>query len=163
MSMIGRCPGCGEWGTMEEEITVQRTGSAAAAAVKSAVPISGLEAEEQKRVSSGIDELDRVLGGGWVMGGVTLLGGEPGVGKSTLLLQVCAEMAKRGSRVLYISGEESSGQLALRGRRLGLMTQGLDLLCESDLQSSLAAAEEHDYGFVHVNSINPVSGFKLFA
>ncbi len=153
MSMIGRCPGCGEWGTMEEEITAQRSLSGAAVPVKSAVPISGLEAEEQERVSSGIEELDRVLGGGWVMGGVTLLGGEPGVGKSTLLLQVCAEMAKRGSRVLYISGEESSGQLALRGRRLGLMTQGLDLLCESDLQSSLAAAEEHKYGFVVIDSV----------
>lgn len=79
------------------------------------------------------------------------MGGEPGVGKSTLLLQVCAEMAKMGRKVLYISGEESSGQLALRGRRLGLMTDGLDLLCEGDLASALEAAEE--YEFIVVDSV----------
>ncbi len=153
MSQIGRCPKCGAWGSMEEDVSVRIAKEGIVASVKMAVPISGLEAEEQERIPSGIEELDRVLGGGWVQGGVTLLGGEPGVGKSTLLLQVCAEMAKRGSRVLYISGEESSGQLALRGRRLGLMTQGLDLLCESDLPSSLAAAEKHGYKFVVIDSV----------
>ncbi|MCF0248043.1 MAG: DNA repair protein RadA [Synergistes sp.] len=152
-TQMGRCPKCGAWGSMEEEEPIRTEKGGLVAAVKSAVPISGLEVEEQERIPSGIDELDRVLGGGWVAGGVTLLGGEPGVGKSTLLLQVCAEMAKRGSRVLYISGEESSGQLALRGRRLGLMTAGLDLLCESDLPSSLAAAEKGGYKFMVVDSV----------
>lgn len=153
--MMGKCPKCGAWGTMEQEInqikTLPKSGLVVPTSV--AVPISGLDAEEKERIPSGIDELDRVLGGGWVQGGVTLLGGEPGVGKSTLLLQVCAAMAKRGNRVLYISGEESSGQLALRGRRLGLMTDGLDLLCESDLMSSLAAAEQNGYKFMVVDSV----------
>lgn len=154
LTLIGKCPKCGSWGTMEEEIPI--TASVKSGVVqhtRAAVPIAGLEAEEQPRIPSGIGELDRVLGGGWVHGGVTLLGGEPGVGKSTLLLQVCAEMAKRGNSVLYISGEESSGQLALRGRRLGLMTKGLDLLCENDLASSLAAAETRGYSFMVVDSV----------
>ncbi|MEG1602090.1 MAG: DNA repair protein RadA [Cloacibacillus sp.] len=154
ITLIGKCPKCGAWGSMEEEAPVaadRKTGLVAS--VKAAVPISGLEVEEPERTPSGIEELDRVLGGGWVQGGVTLLGGEPGVGKSTLLLQVCAAMAKQGKSVLYISGEESSGQLALRGRRLGLMTKGLDLLCESDLPSSLAAAERHNYAFMVIDSV----------
>ncbi|MDO5116042.1 MAG: DNA repair protein RadA [Synergistaceae bacterium] len=153
VTMMGKCPKCGSWGTLEAETPIAAAKNGLVASVRAAVPISGLEAEEQERIPSGIEELDRVLGGGWVGGGVTLLGGEPGVGKSTLLLQVCAEMAKVGNSVLYISGEESSGQLALRGRRLGLMTRGLDLLCESDLPSSLAAAERHGYKFIVIDSV----------
>lgn len=150
LTMIGKCPSCGEWGTMAEEKPLPLTKKGEVRSRK-AEPIRGLDAEERQRLSSGIDELDRVLGGGWVEGGVALLGGEPGVGKSTLLLQVCAEMANAGHRVLYISGEESAGQLALRGRRLGLMVEGLDLLCDGELASSLAAAE--DYAFVVVDSV----------
>lgn len=150
LTMVGKCPGCGEWGTMEPEAPLRVTKKGAVRA-KSAVPIRALDVTEQKRVPSGIDELDRVLGGGWVEGGVTLLGGEPGVGKSTLLLQVCAEMAKMKRKVLYISGEESAGQLALRGRRLGLMEDGLDLLCEGELISALEAAEA--YEFIVVDSV----------
>lgn len=149
--MVGKCPKCGTWGSMEEDIPIAMTKKNAVAACHAACPIRGLDAEEQERIPSGISELDRVLGGGWVAGGVTLLGGEPGVGKSTLLLQVCAAMAKSGKKVLYISGEESSGQLALRGRRLGLMTEGLDLLCDSDLPSALEASK--DYDFMVVDSV----------
>lgn len=151
LTMVGKCPSCGEWGTMEPEAPLPLSKKGAVAAHKKVSPIRGLDVQEQSRIPSGIEELDRVLGGGWVAGGVTLLGGEPGVGKSTLLLQVCAEMAKKGHKVLYISGEESSGQLALRGRRLGLMVDGLDLLCESDLVSSLEAAE--GYEFMVVDSV----------
>ena len=151
LTLVGKCPKCGEWGTMEEEAPIAMTKQGAPVVSKKAYPIRGLDVEEQSRIPSGIEELDRVLGGGWVSGGVTLLGGEPGVGKSTLLLQVCAEMAKAGQKVLYISGEESSGQLALRGRRLGLIVEGLDLLCENDLASSLEAAE--NYGFMVIDSV----------
>lgn len=151
---MGRCPGCGAWGTMEAQAPAHpHRMTNMPEATHAAVPISALDVEEPSRIPSGIDELDRVLGGGWVPGGVTLLGGEPGVGKSTLLLQVCAAMARSGGSVLYISGEESSGQLALRGRRLGLMAEGLDLLCDSDLASSLAAAERHGYKFMVIDSV----------
>lgn len=151
LTMVGKCPSCGQWGTMEEETPIAMTKKGQVTGVGKAYPIRGLDVKEPERTTSGIEELDRVLGGGWVAGGVTLLGGEPGVGKSTLLLQVCAEMAKSGKKVLYISGEESSGQLALRGRRLELMVDGLDLLCESDLASSLDAAKEYD--FVVIDSV----------
>lgn len=151
LTMVGKCPNCGEWGSMEEEKPIVASKKSGLITSGTAHPIRGLDAEEPDRIPSGIEELDRVLGGGWVAGGVTLLGGEPGVGKSTLLLQVCAEMAKRGKKVLYISGEESSGQLAIRGRRLGLMVNGLDLLCENDLSSSLEAAEK--YEFMVVDSV----------
>ncbi len=151
LTMVGKCPKCGEWGSLEEETPIPMTKQGAPVVAKTAYPIRGLDVEEQGRIPSGIEELDRILGGGWVQGGVTLLGGEPGVGKSTLLLQVCAEMAKAGNKVLYISGEESSGQLALRGRRLGLLTDGLDLLCENDLAASLEAAE--NYNFMVIDSV----------
>ena len=151
LTMVGKCPKCGEWGTMEEDAPIAMTKKGSPVVSKKAHPIRSLDVEEQERVPSGIEELDRVLGGGWVKGGVTLLGGEPGVGKSTLLLQVCAAMAKVGHKVLYISGEESAGQIVLRGKRLGLIIDGLDLLCEDDLAASLEAAEE--YGFVVIDSV----------
>lgn len=151
LTMVGKCPKCGAWGSMEEDTPIFSSAGGTKAQIKKAYPIRSLDVDEEERVTSGIDELDRVLGGGWVKGGVTLLGGEPGVGKSTLLLQVCAAMASRGNRVLYISGEESAGQLVLRGRRLGLIAEGLDLLCESDLASSLEAAS--GYGFLVIDSV----------
>ena len=126
LTQVGKCPKCGEWGTMEEEAPIAMTKQGSPAVSKKAYPIRGLDVEEQSRIPSG-------------------------VGKSTLLLQVCAEMAKAGQKVLYISGEESSGQLALRGRRLGLIVEGLDLLCENDLASSLEAAE--NYGFMVIDSV----------
>lgn len=156
LTEVGRCPGCGEWGTMAEEAPAEITRTGAVVSHAAARPIASVDVEPEERISSGIGELDRVLGGGWINGGVVLLGGEPGVGKSTLLLQVCACMARAGRRVLYISGEESASQLALRARRLGLSEKNVDLLCESDLASMLASAS--GYEFLVVDS---VQSFRL--
>lgn len=155
LSMVGRCPGCGEFGTMEEDApqVISKTGAIARPAAR---PIASVDVVPEERVPSGVDELDRVLGGGWIKGGVCLLGGEPGVGKSTLLLQVCSLMARAGKRVLYISGEESASQLALRARRLGVIEKSVDLLCEGSLLSMLEAIP--GYEFLVIDS---VQSFRL--
>lgn len=155
LTMVGRCPDCGEWGTLTPDVPLSATKSGEIY-VSSAKPIASVDVIPEERISSGIDELDRVLGGGWIRGGVVLLGGEPGVGKSTLLLQACAAMAQAGRKVLYISGEESASQLALRARRLGIAEKNVDLLCESNLIPMLEAAK--NYEFLVVDS---VQSFRL--
>ena len=147
LTLVGKCPGCGAWGSFTEEI---KTSGGIGGRVK-AVPIASVDVMAEERVSSGIGELDRVLGGGWIKGGVVLLGGEPGVGKSTLLLQACACMARSGHRVLYVSGEESAGQLALRARHLGISEKNVDLLCGADLEAMLQSAS--GYEFLVVDSV----------
>ncbi len=135
---------------MEEEAPIPMTKDGRPADAKAASPLRGLDVEEQERVPSGIGELDRVLGGGWVPGGVVLLEENRGREVHSSASGMCKNGTKR-QKSPYISGEESSGQLALRGRRLGLMPEGLYLLCEDDLASCLKAAEEYD--FVVVDSV----------
>jgi len=132
---VGRCPGCGAWNTLEESVAAapekspakmaanQRPGTGAAPMQLKEIP-----EDETMRVPTGISELDRTLGGGIVEGGLMLIGGDPGIGKSTLLLQACANLAAAGRRVLYISGEESARQIKMRARRLGIETPGLYVL-----------------------------------
>jgi len=145
----GRCPSCGEWGSLEKKAVSpspdagMRSGGSGMVDASSVVP--------PERISSGSAEFDRVLGGGWVPGGVFLLGGQPGIGKSTLLLQTCGRMASRGLRTLYISGEESASQVALRAKRLHAACAGLDLFCDSDLGAALGALGGH--GFFVVDSV----------
>lgn len=142
MSPTGKCPSCGAWGTMEEEVTVAPTAAARGKAkILSSVKIS--ELEPPPRTLSGFGELDRVLGGGWVPGGVVLLGGQPGIGKSTLLLQACGHIASRGEKVLYVSGEESPSQLGLRARRLNVLQNGLDVCCHTVIDDALDLADGH--------------------
>lgn len=148
LSWTGRCPGCGAWGTLAEIQEERAPGGQRRSQVK---PLNLFDVEAPRRIPSGIGELDRVLGGGWVPGGVTLLGGEPGIGKSTLLLQACAAMAGQGRKVLYLSGEESASQVALRARRLGATEGDLHLVCQDDLESALAAA--NSYAFVVADSV----------
>ncbi len=139
----GKCPRCGAWGTLEEEIPVSPSAaSEGAATILTPLSIAGLQ--PPKRLPSGFGELDRVLGGGWVPGGVVLLGGQPGIGKSTLLLQVCGHVAARGGRVLYISGEESPSQLGLRAKRLNVLHDGLDVCCHTVIDSALSLVKGHE-------------------
>ena len=121
---MGRCPGCGEWNTMNEEIEVISKGPRGAfqhsSTTTKATPIINVEVQEETRIVTQMEEFNRVLGGGIVPGSLVLIGGDPGIGKSTLLLQVSALLSNQGKRVLYISGEESVRQTKLRAERLGV-------------------------------------------
>ncbi len=136
----GRCPGCGAWNTLEETIAAPAVRGAAPKAAKqrpgtgaAAMLLRDVPEDATVRLSTDIGELDRVLGGGIVEGGLMLIGGDPGIGKSTLLLQVCANLCRQGRKVLYISGEESAKQLKLRARRLGIDVPNLYVLAENAL------------------------------
>lgn len=133
---MGQCPGCRQWNTMSEErITVSSKGSIAKADRKEAVlsKMSEISTAKEERVATGMKELDRVLGGGIVPGSLTLVGGDPGIGKSTILLQTCRFLGNAGHSVLYISGEESLKQIKLRAERIGTFTDDVQLLCETNL------------------------------
>ena len=139
---VGRCPGCGAWNTLEESVqtAVEKTGGGKIAANQrpgtGAKPLALKDIPEDitLRTGTGISELDRVLGGGIVEGGLILIGGDPGIGKSTLLLQVCDHLARSGKRTLYISGEESARQIKLRANRLGI-TSDMHVLAENALDA----------------------------
>ncbi|MBP3753626.1 MAG: DNA repair protein RadA [Lachnospiraceae bacterium] len=143
---MGQCPGCHEWNTFVEEPVVKADPGSASFRISSAAKGGGsvkalseitslndVSLSEGKRDSSGIAELDRVLGGGVMKGSLTLIGGDPGIGKSTLLLQVCRNMSAAGQKVLYVSGEESKAQIRMRADRIGKFTGEMKLLCETDL------------------------------
>lgn len=137
---LGQCPGCKEWNTMVEEPAAKRGSGSSGGSVsmrRMAEPMSLKEVDlrEDERMTTHIVELDRVLGGGIVPGSLTLVGGDPGIGKSTLLLQVCRHMASDGQKILYISGEESLRQIKLRANRIGEFSDNLRLLCETNLET----------------------------
>ncbi|MBS1188977.1 MAG: radA [Rhodocyclaceae bacterium] len=135
----GQCPGCGEWNTLVETVAEKPTGHRfeSLAPVSRLQTLSEIEAREAERIPTGISEFDRALGGGLVAGGVVLIGGDPGIGKSTLLLQALAGLSA-AHKVLYVSGEESGEQVALRARRLALDTRRLQLMAEINLERILA-------------------------
>ena len=148
----GKCPNCGEWNTFEEvEVTVRAgSGSRGASAVKdissSIVNVTAVDASyNEVRYKTGLSELDRVLGGGLVKGSLVLLGGEPGIGKSTLLLQICAFLGKDHT-ILYVSGEESLRQIKLRADRLGVKSPNLYLLAETDCERICNVIVKHKLG-----------------
>ncbi len=152
----GKCPLCGEWNTIAEEIvTVQRAG---ASAVRRAeiTTMDGIDTGAETRYLTGIGELDRVLGGGIVPGGLMLIGGDPGIGKSTLLLQICGHLSEK-FRILYVSGEESARQIKLRAERLSVGGENLLLLCETDMDAILEAIRAEKPDVVIVDSIQTVS------
>lgn len=133
---MGQCPGCKEWNTMVEEKASAKSGGGSVHRRESATPTSltAVDIQEEERMTTHMGELDRVLGGGIVPGSLTLVGGDPGIGKSTLLLQVCRHMAADGHKVLYISGEESLRQIKIRANRIGSFADNLLLLCETSLE-----------------------------
>ncbi len=137
---VGQCPACRAWNTMVEE-RVSASSNAAAKSVKEALnkgesmvaSISQISLEEESKTSTGIKEFDRVLGGGVVQGSLTLVGGDPGIGKSTLLLQTCRLMGNAGEKILYVSGEESLKQIKIRALRIGDFSDNVELMCETNL------------------------------
>ena len=155
---MGQCPGCREWNTFVEEVVDKKSagtlakqkGSATEAKV---LPISEIELTSEKRVSTGMKELDRVLGGGIVKGSMVLVGGDPGIGKSTLLLQVCKNLSDEKIKVLYISGEESLQQIKIRAERIGTFGDSLKLLCETNLDTIQAVIDREKPQIVVIDSI----------
>lgn len=140
----GQCPGCGLWNTLVETVAEKSPGNGRYVALAGSgelCELAAVQPREEARLSTGIEEFDRVLGGGLVAGGVVLIGGDPGIGKSTLLLQALARLAAGGQAVLYVSGEESAEQVALRAQRLQLDTGGLRLLAEIGLEKILAVLQ----------------------
>ncbi len=152
---LGQCPACKSWDTFVDEPVVKK-GSKPAGGIRSyrePVLISNVKTEEQLRLCSGIGELDRVLGGGIVRGSLVLVGGDPGIGKSTLLLQMCREIAAQQKKILYISGEESLSQIKMRAERLGVFGGELLLLCETDLDMVEEVIQKHTPDIVIIDSI----------
>ena len=155
---MGQCPACHEWNTFAEEPTSTVKGKAGrnpagAAATAKPMRLSQVDIREGQRISSGIKELDRVLGGGIVSGSLVLVGGDPGIGKSTLLLQVCHHLTEDGRKVLYVSGEESAQQIKMRANRLGEMKNELLILCETNLEIIRSVLEKIEPDVVVIDSI----------
>ncbi|MGI8813557.1 MAG: DNA repair protein RadA [Pyrinomonadaceae bacterium] len=164
---LGQCPDCGEWNTLVEERfrpTAQPAGTAAFSSglrISAPVHFAEIETQDDDRVSSGIEEFDRVLGGGIVAGSLVLIGGAPGIGKSTIVIQMAARLSSQGAKVLYVSGEESERQIKMRGERLGLNADNLFLLPETNLQAILTEIEKLRPQFVIVDSIQTIFSERI--
>lgn len=156
---MGQCPGCREWNTFVEETlsvqTIRKKGAAGAVPSTGSLPVSlnQVAMGEEEKIRTHIRELDRVLGGGIVPGSLTLVGGDPGIGKSTLLLQACRQLAAEGHSVLYISGEESLKQIKIRANRMGSFSDRLTLLCETSLEIIEETIRRYKPEFVVIDSI----------
>ena len=157
---VGRCDACGEWNTLQEEVTasttLRSTGSFMGGQVLTTESVDASITKDHKRLVSGISDVDTVLGGGVVAGSVTLLAGQPGIGKSTLLLQLAYALAKSCS-VLYVSGEESAHQIGLRAARLGVHHQALQLATSNSTDDIVATIDKGTYKLVIVDSIQSVA------
>lgn len=151
---LGQCPMCKEWNSfVEQRVTVSKSTTVKDQKELKVVPLAEVKTEAEERVSTRIEELDRVLGGGIVPGSLILVGGDPGIGKSTLLLQVCQQLAQTEKKVLYISGEESLRQIKLRAQRMGEFTEHLLLLCETNLELIKSVIEREKPETVVIDSV----------
>lgn len=162
---FGQCPMCREWNTfVEEKVTVSK-GTAAKNTVREAevVTLSSVSTDQEDRMQTEIEELDRVLGGGVVPGSLVLVGGDPGIGKSTLLLQVCKRLSDQGRKVLYISGEESLKQIKLRANRMGTFSDHLLLLCETNLETIRQVIEREHPAVAVIDSIQTMYSEEVTA
>jgi len=155
---MGRCPGCGEWDTLVAEKAQIPSGETSRFSRVSTrpVPIASVKFEEDPRIYTGIAEFDRVLGGGIVGGTLILIGGDPGIGKSTLMLQALSKLAESGQKALYISGEESLTQIKMRARRLGSESTSMLVAAETDLDTILGMADAEHPDVIVVDSIQTV-------
>lgn len=163
---LGKCPECGEWATLEEEVRVSESISknrlASAKSIKSvkATPLKEILPDNELRYKTGMSELDRVLGGGIVKGSLVLLSGDPGIGKSTILLQICQCLGKK-LKILYVSGEESYSQIKLRADRLKVKTENLFVLCETDAQAVCEHIQATAPDLVIIDSIQTMNFTEL--
>ncbi|HVG19104.1 MAG TPA: DNA repair protein RadA, partial [Blastocatellia bacterium] len=164
---MGKCPDCGEWNSLVEEKGVSARPATSPRGglfrMREVAPLAyqEIESQDDSRQSSGIEEFDRVLGGGIVPGSLVLIGGDPGIGKSTLLLEVADKLSNNYGSVLYISGEESERQIKLRGERLGINPEGLYLLPETCLERIFEQIDRLDPKAVIVDSVQTVFSMKL--
>ncbi|MCA1591385.1 MAG: DNA repair protein RadA [Acidobacteria bacterium] len=166
---VGKCPDCGEWNSLVEERARPTAAGAKGAAARGGfrlrevkpIQYGEIESQDDARVSSGIAEFDRVLGGGVVPGSLVLIGGEPGIGKSTLIIQVADKLSAQGVRVLYVSGEESERQIKMRGERLNIEAANLYLLPETNLELIFDEIERNEPGVIIVDSIQTVFSSKI--
>jgi len=159
---LGQCPVCKAWNAFSEAPALKKGGSSLKPGVAASLPIKikDVSLESDERVTTGISELDRVLGGGIVKGSLVLVGGDPGIGKSTLLLQMCAKLSDKNISVLYVSGEESERQIAIRSERLGRQSSDMLLYCETDIEKIEAAIENGKPEVVIVDSIQTMYSSK---
>ena len=162
---LGQCPMCREWNTFVEEKVTFSKGTATKNTVREAevVTLSSVSTDQEDRMQTEIEELDRVLGGGVVPGSLVLVGGDPGIGKSTLLLQVCKRLSDQGRKVLYISGEESLKQIKLRANRMGTFSDHLLLLCETNLETIRQVIEREHPAVAVIDSIQTMYSEEVTA
>ncbi len=161
----GKCPSCGDWNTMNEEIRETArssvgTGAALRRPASKPVPVTQISTEDEQRYYTGLKELDRVLGGGIVKGSLVLLGGDPGIGKSTILLQICSHLGKV-LNILYISGEESKRQIKLRAQRLGVECEKLLIMTETDVEAITGEIQQNAPDLVMIDSIQTMNFKEL--
>ncbi|OON98193.1 MAG: DNA repair protein RadA [Epulopiscium sp. Nele67-Bin004] len=153
---LGKCPSCNEWDSLVEEIVDVKAKTIEKNIANKPIKLKEVQILEESRTTTGMGELDRVLGGGIVRGSLVLVGGDPGIGKSTLLLQICETLGTQSKQVLYISGEESVAQIKLRGERLKVQTENLSLLSETNMSNITATIKNNKPDLIILDSIQTV-------
>ena len=152
----GKCPSCGEWNTLNEELNSQQTKNSFSnsfSTINQVLALDDICGENGERIPTKIEEFDRVLGGGIVKGSLVLLSGDPGIGKSTILLQICQNLGSKGQKILYVSGEESANQIKLRAVRIGVTTNNLFILSQTDLATIVECIKAEKPDIVIIDSI----------